>query len=94
MILAADVDGTNIRLALVDVQETRLVPAVEARLSSRSCRTLTFAVKEFLAEHQERPTIACFGIAGPVCGARVETLNLPWVIDARDLSRDLSLDEV
>jgi glucokinase len=94
MILAADVGGTHIRLALVDVQGTRLVPAAEGRLSSGSHRTLTSAVKQFLAEHEGRPTIACLGIAGPVIGARVATPNLPWVIDAGDLRRDLGLDQV
>jgi glucokinase len=94
MILAADVGGTNIRLGLFDVRGTRLVRAADGRLSSRSCRTLTSAVATFLAEHDEHPTIACFGIAGPVIGGRVETPNLPWVIDAGDLRRDLGLDHV
>ena len=40
----------------------------------------------FLDESKERPEAACFGIAGPVRNGRVETSNLPWVIEQSRLA--------
>src|SRR6266481_2510180 len=37
---------------------------------------------------------ACFGVAGPVRRGRSKISNLPWVIDSRDLARQLKLDSV
>ena len=38
-----------------------------------------------------RPEAACFGIAGPVRNGRVETSNLPWVIEQSRLARQIHL---
>jgi len=43
----------------------------------------------FLGDEPPELEAACFGVAGPVTGSRVETTNLPWVIDAAALSRKL-----
>ena len=37
---------------------------------------------------------ACFGVAGPVRSGRSKISNLPWVIDSRDLAKQLRLDSV
>jgi glucokinase len=37
---------------------------------------------------------ACFGVAGPVRGGRSKISNLPWIIDARELEKQLKLDSV
>src|SRR6266576_5362209 len=37
---------------------------------------------------------ACFGVAGPVRRGRSKISNLPWIIDSRDLAKQLKLDSV
>ena len=37
------------------------------------------------------PETACFGIAGPVRNGRVETSNLPWMVEASRLASELQL---
>ena len=37
---------------------------------------------------------ACFGLPGAVVDGRVETTNLPWVVDARQMADDLGLATV
>jgi glucokinase len=37
---------------------------------------------------------ACFGVAGPVRGGRSKISNLPWIIDSRELEKQLKLDAV
>jgi glucokinase len=53
-------------------------------------------VNDFLAgaKPSETVTSACFGVPGPVRNGRLKLTNLPWLLDSRDLSRDLNIDHV
>ena len=48
----------------------------------------------FLEEAPGRLRHACFGIAGPVRGGRVEATNLPWVVDAAALAERLGAPQL
>jgi glucokinase len=58
---------------------------------SREHSELGEIVTEFLADSGTRPEVACFGIAGPVRNGRVETSNLPWVIEQSRLAKQIHL---
>ncbi len=92
MILAGDVGGTNVRLALFEVEGGMLVPRDERRFRSRDVPGLEGPVVEFLAGR--RAAAAGFGVAGPVRNGRCEATNLPWVVDAAVLARNLCLPRV
>jgi len=62
--------------------------------ASKEFRGLDEIVMKFVAETGVRPSIACFGIAGPVRNGRVETSNLPWVVEASRLAQELQLDSI
>ncbi len=93
MILAGDVGGTNLRLALFDLADGRLLLREEARYPSREFRGLEEGVARFL-RGRGRPSAAGFGVAGPVRKGRAEATNLPWVIDAAALAARVSLPRV
>ncbi|NOT33416.1 MAG: glucokinase [Candidatus Eisenbacteria bacterium] len=86
MILAADVGGTKTRVALYPPGGSPREPHREARLASRDYPSLEALVISFLASDAP-PSVATFGIAGPVVDGRCEGANLPWVADSRVLSR-------
>jgi glucokinase len=44
-----------------------------------------------LQEADTAPDVACFGIAGPVHNGRVETSNLPWIIEQSRLAKQIQL---
>ena len=92
MILAGDIGGTSTRLALFQIRDQVLSPAVERTYRSREHRGLREIVSIFVAEHRCVIEHASFGIAGPVINGRVKTPNLPWVVDARDLAEELGLE--
>lgn len=105
MILAGDIGGTSTRLAVFAIEGLsrasasesrghRLVPIVESRLLSRDYPTLGAASRQFMSSYDVRATAACFGIAGPVKRGYVQTPNLPWVVDAGELARDLGVETV
>lgn len=91
MILAGDIGGTNARLAYFEPKNGHFELVSERVFPSREHRELGEIVTRFLDESGTRPEAACFGIAGPVHNGRVETSNLPWVIEQSVLARQIHL---
>jgi glucokinase len=91
MILAGDIGGTNARLAYFQPQNGNLRLVSERVFPSREYVDFGEIVAKFLRNSGERPEVACFGIAGPVRDGRVETSNLPWVIEQSRLAKELQL---
>ncbi len=88
MILAGDVGGTKTRLALF--KKGKFFHLVkEESYRSKEYGDFFEIIQKFL-KPTDKVTICCFGIAGPVRKNRVEATNLPWVIDAEDLSSKLN----
>lgn len=96
MILAGDVGGTKVALALFDFQSGVLHHAAEKRYPAKDYPGLEAIVKEFLGEQQQEGNIsaACFGVPGPVRHGVLRLTNLPWVLDSRKLSLDLGIDHL
>ncbi len=94
MILAGDIGGTNARLAFFDVEEGRLSLVSATIFPSREYSGLDQIVSEFLQTSDVVPDGACFGIAGPVRNGRVETSNLPWIVESQSLASELKLKKV
>jgi glucokinase len=91
MILAGDIGGTNARLAYFQPQNGHLRLISERVYPSREYSELGEIVSKFLADSANRPEVACFGIAGPVRNGRVETSNLPWIIERARLAKQIQL---
>jgi glucokinase len=91
MILAGDIGGTNARLAYFQPQNGHLRLVSERVFPSREHSELGEIVTQFLDDSGTKPEAACFGIAGPVRNGRVETSNLPWVIEQSRLAKQIHL---
>jgi glucokinase len=92
MILTGDVGGTKTLLALHD-DDGRI--AVSAQYPSRQAPSLEALVARFLEEAAPAtPRLACFGVAGPVLGDRVQVTHLPWEIDAARLAARFGIGRV
>src|SRR5271168_2291729 len=89
MILAGDIGGTNARLAYFQPQNGHLKMVSERVFPSREHSELGEIVTAFVDDSGTRPEVACFGIAGPVRNGRVETSNLPWVIEQSRLAKQI-----
>ncbi|HZJ54529.1 MAG TPA: glucokinase [Myxococcaceae bacterium] len=94
MIVAGDIGGTNARLATFEVQAGRLLLIREITYPSRSAPDLEGIVRRFVQETRPSATAAALGVAGPVKDGRIETPNLPWVVDARRLGDILAVRKV
>ena len=95
MILAGDVGGTKVALALFERGGADPAPVREAVLPSREFATFESAVERFLSGgSSERIDAASFGVAGAVVEGRVATTNLPWEIDERTLEKSIPAGRV
>jgi glucokinase len=91
MILAGDIGGTHARLAFFDVLNGHYSLVSASVFPSREYAGLDQIVTKFVDASPVPPTLACFGIAGPVTNGRVETSNLPWVIESKRLANELNI---
>ena len=92
MILAGDVGGTKVHLALYDFRNGKLAYTRDERYPAKEYSGLEEIAKEFLGG--DKVTAACFGVPGPVRDGRLRLTNLPWTLDSRELSRGLGIQHV
>jgi len=93
-VLAGDVGGTTTRLAVFEVAGGGLRGIREQSFVSAAASGLGEILEEFLEGRGVECRAACFGIAGPVTGRRVEITNLPWVVDADALEQETGISPV
>jgi glucokinase len=94
MILAGEIGATRTRLAAFETEGSRLKLAVEKNYPSQQHAGLSEIIDAFIKTEGILVHRACFGVAGPVRRGRSKISNLPWVIDSRDLAKQLKLDSV
>jgi glucokinase len=93
MILAGDIGGTHARLAFYDFTDGHFRLVSASVFPSSQYSSLDEIAVKFVDTMNERPTAACFGVAGPVRDGKVETTNLPWVIESTRLATELHLKQ-
>ncbi len=94
MILAGEIGATRTRLAAFETEGSRLKLAVEKNYLSQQHNGLSEIIDAFIKTEGILVHRACFGVAGPVRRGRSKISNLPWIIDSRDLAKQLKLDSV
>jgi glucokinase len=92
MILAGDVGGTKVHLALYDFIGGKLKDKRDERYPAKEYSGLEEIVKQFLGA--DKVTAACFGVPGPVRDGKLRLTNLPWTLDSRELTTHLGIQHV
>ena len=92
MLLAADVGGTNARLALyADDGVTQARVQVYPSHEHPSFEAVAHA---FLGAEKANVRAAVIGVAGPVVDGRCAATNLPWTLDEKRISAELGVPRV
>ena len=94
MILAGDIGATRVVLAAFETESNRLQRVVEKSYMSQQYDGLSPILADFIRTEGIPVHSACLGVAGPVRGGRSKISNLPWVIDSRELAKQLKLNSV
>jgi glucokinase len=94
MILAGEIGATRTRLAAFETEGNRLKSVVEKNYVSQQHDGLSGILADFIKTEGIPVHSACLGVAGPVRAGRSKISNLPWVIDAREVAKQLKLNSV
>ena len=94
VILAGDVGGTKVALALVEQGADGFRILREERYATEEFDSLVAVVERFLAGAGERPEGACFGVAAPIVDETVAMTNLDWEVDRERLARATGIPRV
>jgi glucokinase len=99
VILAGDVGGTKCNLALFAEKNGELEFVFRERFASKEFAQFDLIIREFArraAGHlgKEKIRAAGFGVAGPVINNRIHATNLPWIVDADTLAREVGVKSV
>lgn len=97
MILAGDIGGTKVHLALYQFENGRLTSTRDHKYPAHESGALDEIVNDFFkddADARKDVLAACFGCPGPVRNGRLKLTNLPWTLDARELQKSLSIEHI
>jgi len=92
--LAADIGGTKILFQLMADND---VVVLEQEYASQQFASFDLVLAEFLGQDQIKDYVierACFAVAGPVSGRDANVTNLPWQLNADDLSTQFNIQIV
>lgn len=93
VILAGDIGGTRARLALF-ADDGKGRPIKHDTFESSAYKSVEEVLRAFLGPKPPKVKAASLGIAGPVINQRLVGTNLPWVVDAKVVSRKLGIPKV
>lgn len=93
MILAGDVGGTKVILALFEDLFLRK-KLKEQRFASKDYSNFEDIVRAFIEKEEISIRSASFGIAGPIVNNKCHATNLPWIIDGEELKKILKTPSV
>ncbi len=94
MIVAGDIGGTKTLLGLYTSLQDVKRPFRQQTFPSQKYDSLEAVIGEFLAENNEPLAAASFAVAGPVKQGVAEITNLPWIIEAENISRVFDIPAV
>lgn len=93
-VLAADVGGTKTNLSLYQIGDGALHPIKQESYSTKEHSSFQEIVKKFKNEDLPEIDSACLGVAGPVHKGVVKGTNFSWVIDEKEIRRELGIRRV
>jgi len=93
-LIAGDVGGTKINLALFSPEQGPLKPLVRKNYSSASYDSFDAVLSDFMQQAGAQADLAVFGVAGPIEGTVARITNLSWTIDAVQLSARLGIGQI
>jgi glucokinase len=93
MYLAGDIGGTKTHLAIFKQENGEYQMLKEKKYPSKEFGDFTTLIKEFVEGFSNIEKM-CLGIAGPIRNGVCRATNLPWVIDAKLLSKELGIKKV
>lgn len=98
-LISGDIGGTKTLLQLASFRKGKKYYEFTHRYDSRDYASFSDILKDFLKKSSaenavSHPAAACFAFAGPIVAQRTKLTNLPWQIDAAEISTAFSIADV
>ena len=98
-IISGDIGGTKTLLQLASFNNEKKYHEFTHRYNSRDYTSFNDILNDFLhktstVNTMSHPVAACFAIAGPIVAQQTKLTNLPWQVDAADISTTFSIPKV
>jgi len=95
-VLAGDIGGTNTRLCLAENVAGTIQLVHQQNYASQTFPDFLSIVESFLEGNASATTVdaACFAVAGPVHEQHAKVTNLPWMLEATQLKKELSIEKL
>ena len=93
-VLAADIGGTTTNLALFKIVDENLELINENSFQTKKYDSFKDLFNEFELEGGAKIDAICLGVAGPVIEGVVQGTNFPWIIDRKQISKELNVKSV
>lgn len=93
-VIAGDIGGTHCRLMLAQISGNQVEIKYEQTYLARDFNSFDPVLQRFLDESEASVDAACFAAAGPVKSNRTTLTNLPWTLDAIQLSTRFGIPSV
>lgn len=93
-LLAGDIGATNTRLALVEVGSNERNPIRVANFKGENYSGLVPIIEEFIGDQNQDVIAASIGAAGPVVEGKIKLTNIPWIVNAKEMSEAFGWEHV
>ena len=95
IVLGGDAGGTKVNLAIFEATATDVKMIKSSSYHSGSFPSVNKILQQFMQENpDDKPEKICLGVAGPVFEGRVTVTNLPWYVDANEISVATGISQV
>jgi glucokinase len=95
IVIGGDVGGTKVNLAIFEATPSQVSMIKCSTYHSSSAPSINDILQQFLKENPDfHPEKICLGVAGPVFEGRVTVTNLPWHVDASEISAATGISQV
>lgn len=96
LILAGDIGGTNVNLALIGMKAGTFTVLMDRHYRTKEEPSLIEPLGRFLEEAARerlglKPELCCVSGAGPVVDGRIALTNAPWAIEAKAIEAAFSI---
>lgn len=93
-VLAADVGGTKTNLSLYKIVDGLLLPIEQKAYFTKEHSSFQEIVEKFKKEDLPEIDSLCLGAAGPVNKGVVKGTNFPWIIDEKEIGKELGIRNI
>ena len=95
MVLAGDLGGTKMNLALYEADENDMKIIASKQYHCREYDSANAILGDYMKNLEgNKPESICLGVAGPVIDNKADIVNLSWIVDAEEIKAVTGINNI